>query len=466
MSDVAVEEKENVPTSVQIIEDYEDSKKFESIRNEVKSCINSLQNNFIRLGYLFDLIVKNKYYEQLGFNNFEEYIKEEYSFSRNTANKLIAIYRKFGKEVNNNYRTIEIKDEYKDYNMSQLVELISVSEDEIKMFEPKMTVKEMRENKTAIKAKQMLEDKLDSSSPRSALSILINDLCNSKSYKYPGIDEPVELKLISIKKCESNYSYYEIKFKLHLNFFSKNISATVYSNGDVSINDIYFRFELKDYIDGLSSNIKKNITEKINSLIKDYHEDLERKNKDADKQAELKRKSLEFFDKYHNFEILRSPLNDYSDIFCPYNFEKIRESIFNICRKNEISKIKFFKDSIQLGEGQLFKDFTDAKCNRYCDLNYKSVITIDCNYNMVFKCSIYDCDIDSNKIIFTKEFWLIDIFNLLILYPCTWFYKISLNTLENIPEKLRSINHQLYFDQDDELKDYEDSYDEDGVEDE
>lgn len=437
--DFNVKNNENIPTSVQIIEDYENSIRFENIRNQVKYCIESVQDNFMRLGYLFDIIVKNKYYEQLGFNNFEEYIKEEYSFSRTTANKLIAIYRKFGKEINDDYRRIEVKDEYKDYNMSQLVELISVSEDEIKTFEPQMTIKEMRENKTALKAQKLLDDMLDSSSPRSALSIFINNICESKSYKYPDESDPVMLSLLSIRKIKSNNLLYELKFKLSLNFFNKKISAVVYSSGDIYFNDLYLRIEINDYLEGLKPNIKKQITEKINDLISDYNNDLKEENKRKDQLAELKLRKLEFFGKYHNVDIL-CKRKKYEDMFNPYNYKYIFTGLYTLCKKNNIDKIKFNdENSIQLGEGQVF-DYINNKEEKIEGLNYKSIITVNCNYSIEFSCKIFD----NERELINYKVQLIELFNLILVYGSDWFERLSLIAIGKIPSNLLSIEHQEF----------------------
>ena len=197
----------DVPTSVHLIEDYKASCEFNDIRNQIDKCINTVRDNYLKLGKLFDYVVKKEYYKQLDYKSFEEFIEGEYCFSRNTANKFIAIYRKFANiSDDDSFNTyyIELKPEYKDYNMSQLVELVAVPEDKIKEFKPTMSVKAIRENKAYLKAKEQLENELDPAYPRGALVRLINDLCNSTSYKYPGKKEPVELKLASTRKAENS----------------------------------------------------------------------------------------------------------------------------------------------------------------------------------------------------------------------------------------------------------------------
>lgn len=272
----------DVQPAAHLIEDYKESCVFNNIRNQINKCINDVKDNYLKLGKLFDYVIKKQYYKQLDYKSFEEFIEGEYGFSRRTANNLIAIYRKFAKLEDDSFNTcyIELKPEYKDYNMSQLVELVAVPEDKIKEFKPTMTRQQIRENKAYLKAKEQLENELDPAYPRGALVRLINDLCNSTSYKYPGKKEPVELKLASTKKVENSYCYMEIDFNATLEKFKMSIEAYVYTEGNIRISSpFYMDVDFKDYADGLIPSKKKEFTSKLNDEIKKYQNELEEENK-------------------------------------------------------------------------------------------------------------------------------------------------------------------------------------------
>ena len=130
----------DLQTSAYLIENYKASCEFNNIRNQINNCINAVKENYLKLGKLFDYVIKKQYYNQLDYKSFEEFIEGEYGFSIRTANNFIAIYRKFAKLEDDSFNTcyIELKPEYKDYNMSQLVELVAVPEDKIKEFKPTM----------------------------------------------------------------------------------------------------------------------------------------------------------------------------------------------------------------------------------------------------------------------------------------------------------------------------------------
>lgn len=107
----------DVQPAAHLIEDYKESCVFNNIRNQINKCINDVKDNYLKLGKLFDYVIKKQYYKQLDYKSFEEFIEGEYGFSRRTANNLIAIYRKFAKLEDDSFNTcyIELKPEYKDY---------------------------------------------------------------------------------------------------------------------------------------------------------------------------------------------------------------------------------------------------------------------------------------------------------------------------------------------------------------
>lgn len=327
-----VEIVENGTTSHQIIENYNDTKDFESIRNYIKNCIDDMQRNFLKLGYLFDFVKTNKYYVQLEYESFEDFVLGEYGFTRQTANRFIAIFHRFAKPIEVNKKidiyAVSLKDDFKDYNVSQLIELVNVPEEEISKFKPSMKVKDIRENKAAIKAKNELDSQLDNSNPRSAFSRLINDLCNSTSYKYPGCKEPVVLNLASIKNNDSySYNYKEFVLVASLDILKMKIKASVSSKGDIHFEEpFYMNIALEEYIDCTTPKIKKEFTTKLNEELVDYYESLEEKNKAAEEKAKQKMLEAKVLDNYLPLSMLNIFLKDpdYKSVFYKfYNLDSI-----------------------------------------------------------------------------------------------------------------------------------------------
>lgn len=112
---------------------------------EIKKCIKSIQNNFIRIGWLLRDIRNAKDYKQVEFHelgrtckNIYEYAKQEFDFSKTSTASLILIVDNFSK-----YRDM-IDDDYKDYDYSQLTEMTSLSKEQLKLCNPKMAVREIR----------------------------------------------------------------------------------------------------------------------------------------------------------------------------------------------------------------------------------------------------------------------------------------------------------------------------------
>ncbi len=111
----------------------------------IKNCIKSIQNNFIRIGWLLRDIRNSKDFKNIEFiemgrncKNIYEYAKQEFNFSKTTTVSLISIVNEFSK-----YRDV-IDDDYQSYDYSQLVEMTALSHEQLKLCNPGMTVQEIR----------------------------------------------------------------------------------------------------------------------------------------------------------------------------------------------------------------------------------------------------------------------------------------------------------------------------------
>lgn len=442
-----------------LIENYKASCEFNNIRNQINNCINAVKENYLKLGKLFDYVIKKQYYKQLDYKSFEEFIEGEYGFSFRTANNFIAIYRKFAKSEDDSFNTcyIELKPEYKDYNMSQLVELVSVPEDKIKEFKPTMTRQQIRENKAYLKTKEQLENELDPAYPRGALVKLINDLCNSTSYKYPGKKEPVELKLASTKKMESSYYYMKIVFNATLEKFKMCIEAYVYPAGNIGISSpFYMDVDFKDYADGLIPSKKKEFTSKLNDEIKEYQNELEEENKKAFEKERLKRLKQELATSRFSLSDLDAFYDKYNEVVNLSSFEELKYVIKGIYKFCPTAKFKFNSGTIEFDEkdGCLLDtlDF-DGLCIK--NISYQIRFEFDVGYSPAVTARVYKKNNNNEYAEIGQHRWFgFSMFNLYLHYKDKYSLAtiLGIEALSHVPEEELISEHRQYFE---EIRNYE-----------
>lgn len=444
----------DVQPAAHLIEDYKESCVFNNIRNQINKCINDVKDNYLKLGKLFDYVIKKQYYKQLDYKSFEEFIEGEYGFSRRTANNLIAIYRKFAKLEDDSFNTcyIELKPEYKDYNMSQLVELVAVPEDKIKEFKPTMTRQQIRENKAYLKAKEQLENELDPAYPRGALVRLINDLCNSTSYKYPGKKEPVELKLASARKMDDSYFYMKIDFNATLEKFKMSIEAYVYTEGKISISSpFYMDVDFKDYADGLIPSKKKEFTSKLNDEIKEYQNELEEENKKAFEKERLKRLKQELAISRFSLSDLDTFYDKYNEVVNLFSFEELIYVIKGIYKFCPTAKFKFNSGTIEFDEKDgCLLDTLDFDGLFIKNVSYQIRFEFDVGYNPAVTAIVYKKNNNNEYAEIGQYRWFgFSMFNLYLHYKDKYPLSkiLGIEALSYVPEEELISEHRQYFEE-------------------
>lgn len=442
--------------AVNLIENYKASCEFNNIRNQINNCIDEVKDNYLKLGKLFDYVVKKEYYKQLDYKSFKEFIEGEYGFSFGTANNLIAIYRKFANnsEKNDSFNTyyIELKPEYKDYNMSQLVELVAVPEDKIKEFKPTMTRQQIRENKAYLKAKEQLENELDPAYPRGALVKLINDLCNSTSYKYPGKKEPVELKLASTKSGKFINYYMEIDFNATLEKFKMRIEAFVYTNGDIRISSpFYMDVDFKDYVEGLIPSKKKEFTSKLNYKIIEYQNKLEEENKKAFVKERLKRLKQELDISRFSLSDLEIFYEKYKEFVNSSSFEELIYVIKEIYKFCPTAKFKFNSSTIEFDEKDgCLLDTLDFDGLFIKNISYQIRFEFDVGYSPAVTARVYKKNNNNEYAEIGQHRWFgFSMFNLYLHYKDKYPLSkiLGIEALSYVPEEELISEHRQYFEE-------------------
>jgi hypothetical protein len=116
----------------------------------IKDCINSISKQFLLIGYELWHLKKSELYKISGYKNISDYAFDQFNFKKRSTYNFIAIVEKFCIYDKFGYPTHEIKSDYKDYNYSQLTEMLSLSDDHKKLVDSGMPVKQIREVKKSV----------------------------------------------------------------------------------------------------------------------------------------------------------------------------------------------------------------------------------------------------------------------------------------------------------------------------
>ncbi len=125
------------------------------IVNNVRSLLNETVKNYLKIGYLLTCLDENSL-KKMGYESIYDFSKANFELGVTSTKNFINVYKRFA--ITNNdeenvesaryrYCYIKLKEEFEDYSMSQLVELLPVSDSELENYNPEMTTKEIRMQK-------------------------------------------------------------------------------------------------------------------------------------------------------------------------------------------------------------------------------------------------------------------------------------------------------------------------------
>lgn len=132
------------------------------IQRELKNS----SENAVAIGFYLDEIKRleywtaSKYYKASQYT-FYDYCYDEFNFSRRTVDRYMNIFIAFSSVTKCGIRTRFVDEKYKDYNCSQLAEMLGLCDKKKQAVNPDMTVKEIRALKKSEFDKDKLEDKKD-----------------------------------------------------------------------------------------------------------------------------------------------------------------------------------------------------------------------------------------------------------------------------------------------------------------
>ena len=110
-------------------------------KNDIKNNLGTIVKSFVRIGWQLSRIDKSGAYKNDGYNSIAEFAKAEYGMSAAGTSRFIRVYEKYSVPGD----TPELRDEYKDYNRSQLEEMLQIPEEDHEMIRPEAHKEDIRE---------------------------------------------------------------------------------------------------------------------------------------------------------------------------------------------------------------------------------------------------------------------------------------------------------------------------------
>lgn len=119
---------------------------FEEAQHLVNISIQDVKNGFIATGYWLWIIREERLWESNGYNSFQEFLHCQYRKDKSWASRCIGLYEQFGKQISFGELPV-LAEPYRDYSVSQLIEMVSMTEEQREQVTPGMKVREIRELK-------------------------------------------------------------------------------------------------------------------------------------------------------------------------------------------------------------------------------------------------------------------------------------------------------------------------------
>lgn len=112
----------------------------------VDASIREVKDGFVATGYYLWRIREERLWEEGGYRSFREFLQCQYQKDKSWASRCIGLYEQFGKTVASGELPV-LAEPYRGYSVSQLIEMVSMTEEEREQVTPEMKVREIRERK-------------------------------------------------------------------------------------------------------------------------------------------------------------------------------------------------------------------------------------------------------------------------------------------------------------------------------
>ncbi len=164
-----------------------------------------IKSNYIKLGFHLDEFKRCKYYEDFGYSDFYEFVECNFRMDKSATSRVMKMFYKFA-DSQDGVKKMWIAEAYKDYNYSQLCEMLPLTYDECNKITSDMTIKQIREYKKSLKNGD--ENNVVATSQQNEQSV---DKVFSKSFDSGLLASYLADFLVDVMDNFSNSKEYEVK---------------------------------------------------------------------------------------------------------------------------------------------------------------------------------------------------------------------------------------------------------------
>lgn len=119
---------------------YEMDMSLNDAKTLLSSNIKNMSRSFIAAGYYMKYIRDRELFRDGGYSSIWEFAEDQYGIKKSAASRWMAMNDKFSKDGNSPI----LDDKYKDFNKSQLQEMLYLTDEQMEEAEPEMSAKEIR----------------------------------------------------------------------------------------------------------------------------------------------------------------------------------------------------------------------------------------------------------------------------------------------------------------------------------
>lgn len=255
---------------------------YTNVTKQIKNNMNYIFRNFLEIAALLHEAKKKEIYKWVGYNDIYEYAYNEFDFTKTTVKNYIQIASKC-LEFSNDDPTLRkgvLLDKYKDYNYSQLVELLNVPELDLDKYNPEMSVRQIKENRFIENFKTYFNNMIDLKNSESNINEFINSLKETLNEKFPN-----EILNFKDKSMNEDLSLI-LSFNLNKDEFLFELSIRTYYNNQLNISiwgSSYLTFR---YLDLALEEAKNQLIKQATRRIEERNS---KKGQTSDQQDNIKR---------------------------------------------------------------------------------------------------------------------------------------------------------------------------------
>lgn len=141
MEELTTSTQETEPTQSTSARKWYEGVSLEDAEIYIRANLKSAARSVIAIGYYLKCVYTKELYQEAGFKDVYEYAKDRFGFSTSTTSRYMSRNDKFSVDGNSPI----LDEKYKDFNKSQLQEMLSLDAEQLEQVTPDMTVVQIRE---------------------------------------------------------------------------------------------------------------------------------------------------------------------------------------------------------------------------------------------------------------------------------------------------------------------------------